>query len=380
MLQGKLNARIKEEHDGRSPFLSHHLDRARQEEKELANPSARSHSHSHARHCDPAGGITGGSIGAALPHSHAPHTHATPAILPAHALAISDDGSLLATIGADPTSIVLLSTDTLRQVRLLTTASLPVARLSFVQHSRELAVILSDQSWQRFSVAEGQLLTHIQPTPALRFKQELVLSKGQEVGGLAFAAAAAGAPMMPIVGATCTSAAMSPLNLFLLTGSNESLLRVWDFHSKPHAPHFQSFTAHQTSLMPQEGITSMQFSPDGRKLITTGGDAIWIWNVKANERESLDQLKRRMTKRQIEDQRTPHSLPTVRPHGRDQLTLGYRAEDFQEEEDQKLQSYAPEAAQEEEESQQEEPEQPRQAWGSNAVSSSTPQQQQPLYN
>lgn len=342
MASGKLSARREEEHEGRSPFLSHHLDRARQEEKERENPTIRPHSHSHQRHCAPAGWVPGVGANSAsvVPHSHGPPSaHAAQPILPAHALAISDDGSLLATIGADPTSIVLLSTDTLRQVRLFTTNTsgshaantVGVARILFVQHSKELCVILTDQSWQRFSVESGNLLAHIQATPSLRFKQERssgALSSrggGGELHGLAFAAAASGQPNLPYLGATCTAASISPLNLFLLTGSNESLLRVWDFHSKPHAPHFQSFSAHSNMMQPQEGVTGIQFSPDGKKLITTGGDAIWIWTVRANEREALDQLKRRVQKRQLDESRAPIvSLPHFTPHSSQTLAVGYR--------------------------------------------------------
>lgn len=300
--QEKLSAqarKIKAEHEERAPFLSHHLDRARAERDQLLNPTPANHSHSHARHCMPGGDHAHGS--SVVPHSHASHHPAAPAILPAHALAINSDGTLLATLGADPTSVVLLSTDTLRQVRLLSSMSLPVAKLLFSPHAAELCVVLSDSSFQRFGLAEGNLIAHVTASPTMKFKQERAAAAPTREVGLVVSAS--GAVSVPNTSAVCTSATLSPLNLYLLTGSSEPLLRVWDYHSKPHAPHFQSLLAHYSPLQPQEGVTSLTFSPDGRKLISTGGDAIWIWKLLADEAAIVEQRRRAARRGQEEEQR-----------------------------------------------------------------------------
>jgi WD40 repeat protein len=292
-VQSQVARKYKLDHDARTPYLSHHLDRARQEAHEIDNPLAihnpllSHHSQSHARHCF-TGSDSGLPIGVSstVPHSHGPRAIPGPQPLPAHALAISADGTLLATIGADPTSIVLLATETLRQVRLLSTQSLPVAKLLFAPLSsahapQELVAVLSDSSFQRFLVSDGSLIAHVSATPSMKFKQERALNAPSREIGLSFAAA--GQVSIPKSSATCTSAALSPLGLYLLTGSNDPLLRVWDFHARPHAPHFQSLLAHQSSLQPAEGVTGITFSPDGRTVLTTGGDAIWMWKLLADE-------------------------------------------------------------------------------------------------
>jgi hypothetical protein len=310
--QSAQSKRLRAEHDARTPFLSHHLDRAREEAHALDNPQPLAHhSSSHARHCLGEAGLgVAASASGTGPHSHRAESKG-PQPLPAHALAISADGTLMATIGADPCSIVLLATETLRQVRLLSTQSLPVAKLLFAplnqssQTGLELVAVLSDSSFQRFSLADGALLAHVSATPTMKFRQERALAAPTREVGLMFAAS--GQVSQPKPSAVCTSAALSPLGLFLLTGSSEPLLRVWDFHSRPHAPQFQSLLAHANALQPAEGVTSLAFAPDGRTVLSSGGDAVWLWRLLADE-AALVESRARRTRRATDNKLVAQAL------------------------------------------------------------------------
>jgi len=316
----QMSARSKAEHDERTPYISHHLDRAREEAEQWAKPPQPlpHHSMSHARHCLVGGGAgaatgTGAGVGVGgvgmesgeVATSVAASVgmcgnQAVPSAggIPLHALAINGDGSLLATIGADPCTIVLLSTETLRQVRLFSTlSSAPVSKLLFAALSTELVAVLTDGSFQRFHVLDGALIAHVKLQPTMQFRQE------RSGPGIKFGGGSGGqslAPPPPPSSSVVTSASISPIQPFLVTGTNDPLIRLWHYGSKPHAPHFQSYTAHQSSASSMvgsggEGVSSVTFSPDGCTMISTGGCGAWIWKVRGAEDVSFVARAARMS-------------------------------------------------------------------------------------
>lgn len=179
-----------------------------------------------------------------------------------------------------------------------------LARITRALPSAELVVVLADSSFQRFSLDTGLLLCHTATTPVQRWKQERVTIQPAllaqptltqpptALSGASHIVTASTSVLSPsqathvTPNGFCTAAALSPLGHLLLCGSSEPLLRCWDYHSRPVAPHVQTLLAHGGS----EAIHSILFSTDGKKILTVGTGEIAIWRLRVEEKQLVQQL------------------------------------------------------------------------------------------
>jgi WD40 repeat protein len=208
--------------------------------------------------------------------------------IPPHGLAISADDSLLATIGSDPNTVILLETSTLRPLRSFNSVSSPVASIQFNSHAPELVLVLLDQSFQRYNLASGDLISHTKSLPNLKIQQERSNSESS----------------LLLLNNRALNSCVSPLNNYLAVATAEPGIKIYDFYGSNNKNSvYQQFNAHglvskvansnvtasnqrdlnlaQQAAQQQQGVYSLQYNNDGRYLISVGGDSIWIWAVQA---------------------------------------------------------------------------------------------------
>lgn len=179
----------------------------------------------------------------------------------------------------------------IRQIRLFSTLSSPVAKLLFSRYGDELIVVLSDSSYERFDVQTGTLLSHVYTVPSSNLQQEKTFSHSLSLHS------------NPLISSTsttsqCFSASLSPGGTYLLTGTNDPLLRLWHYyHSTAVHPILQCYNAHHHGIQlhgptsaciqsPLDGIQATVFSNNTSYVVSVGGDGIYIWTFNGKEQQN----------------------------------------------------------------------------------------------
>lgn len=161
------------------------------------------------------------------------------------AMAIAQDGTLLAALGPHATSILLFHLPNLTpHSRIELAQGVAAHHIDFSADASEVLVSTSLRTLERYSTATG-------------------LSVGK---------------LSSIHATDCCAFACDPAGSLVLTGGDDKWLKVWDV--KTHA--FQSFVGHS------DGIKKVIVADEGRKAITvTHAEAVYVWNLRGAEASVL---------------------------------------------------------------------------------------------
>jgi WD40 repeat protein len=216
------------------------------------------------------------------PHTCAKHT---PDPLYPHCLAVSDDGSLIATLGLDPLTVLLVDTKTMGEVQRVQSNRGPISKLYFstARPASEIVLVLQDSSFERRCLQTGQLVggSSVKPPKHVLSKHkpsfDRILHQRSSDGG----------------DPKCTAAALTPKGRFLVTAKSDGRVQVWEYFSEPDVELGQTLcqtyklhydisnrlsseagrpTGHNTS------VSHMCFSRKADRLVTVGGDSIFVWS------------------------------------------------------------------------------------------------------
>ncbi|XRB08526.1 centriole proteome protein [Pycnococcus provasolii] len=159
------------------------------------------------------------------------------------AMAVSNDGTLLAALGPNATSVLLFHLPALTphsRIELASGGSASACHIDFSADGSEVLVSTSARTLERYSTSTGRC-----------------------VGKLT-----------SIHGTDCFAFAPDPAGQLVVTGGDDKWLKVWDM--KTHA--FQSFIGHT------DGVTKVVVADEGRKAITiTHSEAVYVWNLRGAE-------------------------------------------------------------------------------------------------
>ena len=156
-------------------------------------------------------------------------------------LCVSPNGKYLAAIGPDVSHVLLFIATTMQPDKRLGLKRVDASfsDICFTADSEHVIAVTSDQRMVRFSAKSGKCL---RTTPKVSHE-----------------------PVRAI--------ATSPNGQYLATGGTDRTLRIWDSKLRgPQPPAFQAFAGHASD------IAAVQFTPDGKHVVSTGEDnAVLIW-------------------------------------------------------------------------------------------------------
>jgi WD40 repeat protein len=202
-----------------------------------------------------------------------------------HSLAVSADGSLIARIGASPDTCVVISTQDMSEAKRFRSCGARITGIRFVcpsntlaQSPGELVLVLHDESVQRFDLSTGRLLSEAgmnNPLPALG---PLLTAKRAPVQCVAASASLDG-KLLATASTSCAVKLASRIPQARNSRSNQGPLALLSGTAYSSAWHHdaQSFVGHwsNTASWPE----SLEFTPDGKYLISACGTAIFVWEV-----------------------------------------------------------------------------------------------------
>jgi WD40 repeat protein len=200
-----------------------------------------------------------------------------------HCLAVSDDGSLIATLGLDPLTVLLVDTKTMGEVQRVTSTQGPVAKFYFslARPTTEILLVLRDSSFQRRCLQTGQLVGG-----SIVRQPKHMLSKHKPSFDLQERPSES-------QNSECTAAALSPKGRFVVTAKSDGRVQVWEYFSEPDADlgqtSSQTYKLHydiSKRLSSEAGqltglnasVSHMCFSRKADRLITVGGDSVFVWS------------------------------------------------------------------------------------------------------
>src|SRR5690606_31637619 len=71
---------------------------------------------------------------------------------------------------------------------------------------------------------------------------------------------------------------------FAATGDASGTIRLWDL-SKP-----KPGVGHLALAKHKRGVKALQFTPDGKRLVSLSTDAVWVWKLSANPAADAQRL------------------------------------------------------------------------------------------